>query len=447
MTHWSHYEKVAAIAGELAELGYPITFVVGRSFQSHVEDLHPNITFLPLQGLDDKMTEEDTATYLSLPSGPERELFFMKKVLVDSLLIDGHNTLQDYFKEFCENYGDSKPLISIYDFIVTGHHPILMGKPGIRPDASIGISLAPLALDSNDTFPYRTGKAPHTGPDAREVHRKAYEKRYDNAYERAFHQYWWEKLAEFGVVMETYPYYNHAAGALPDYLLSLGIPEFQFHRSDLRPNVRFFGAFKKVGKQDGDKGAQLPSWWDDIAKAKKEGKKIVAVSQGTLEVNPENLVLPTLEALKDRDDVLVIATFVVSEPEDVPGLVVPSNARVTKFVPFDLLLPLVDVLISNGGYVAVQHSLRVGVPMVVSGTTQDKPETNAIIEYTGVGINLRLQQPGADKIRDAVGEILRDEKFKMNVKAMSEKYEKYDVGREFDQVVSDAVRDWQRKRK
>ncbi|KAF2646682.1 UDP-Glycosyltransferase/glycogen phosphorylase [Massarina eburnea CBS 473.64] len=442
MTQWSHVEKIAAIAVELAALGYPITFIVGRTFQNHIVNLHPNIKFLPLQGLDDKMSDEDTATFLQLSSGVEQEIFIMKKVLADGIK-DGHDTLQSFFKEFRDKYGNKKPLISLYDQTVPGHHPILMGGPGLRPDTSIGISLAPLTLDSNDTYPFRTGKAPHTGPESKELHRKAYEKIFDDRLEREFNQYWWEKLEEAGVKLETYPRILHAMGSLPDYLMTLGVPEFQFPRSDLRPNVRYFGAFKKVGKQGDDTVSQLPSWWEDVVKAKAEGLKIVAVSQGTVEVRPEDLVLPALEALKDRKDILVIATFVVSEPEDVPGLVVPSNARVAKFVPYDLLLPLVDVLVTNGGYGAVQHCLRLGVPMVVSGEGQDKTETNAIIEYTGVGINLKGRYPGVDSIRDAVARILEDETFKTNVKSLSTKYEKYDIAREFDRVISDAVRDWQ----
>ena len=104
--------------------------------------------------------------------------------------------------------------------------------------------------------------------------------------------------------------------------------------------MHHFGAFKKVGEAKGA-AKQMPSWWDDIAKAKSEGKKIVLVSQGTVEAKFEELTLPTLDVLKDRTDVLVIATFAIVEPQEVPGLVVPDNARVAKFVPFDVLLPLV----------------------------------------------------------------------------------------------------------
>jgi len=334
MMEWSHVEKIASVAVALAELGYPITFITARIFQSQISTLHPNIHFSPMQGPDDKMTEEEKKTLESLPS-EEQAMYLMKVVLVDRMDA-GHDTLQAHFEQFRQTYGHDKPLISLFDCTLTGHHPILLGAPGIRPDASIGINLHPLTLNSNDTFPFEMGQAPHQGPDKVEVHQKAYAdiaQASSGAYDA-----WWDKLKELGAVQESYPSILQGMNQYPDYLLTMGAPEFEFPRTDLRPNVRYFGAFKKVGnKGDG----QVPSWWDDIAKAKQEGKKIVLVSQGTLEANFEELTLPTLDVLKDRSDVLVIATFAVMEPQEVPGLVIPDNARVAKFVPFDVLLPLV----------------------------------------------------------------------------------------------------------
>jgi UDP:flavonoid glycosyltransferase YjiC (YdhE family) len=126
-----------------------------------------------------------------------------------------------------------------------------------------------------------------------------------------------------------------------DRILSLGVPEFEFPRSGIRPTDHYFGGFKKPQRSAVER-ADLPSWWSDILDAKQQGKNIVAVSQGTVKTDLSDLVLPTLEALKGRDDILVVATTVAVEPSDVPDLVVPQNARVAKFVPYDLLSPLVS---------------------------------------------------------------------------------------------------------
>ncbi|KAF2113514.1 hypothetical protein BDV96DRAFT_647777 [Lophiotrema nucula] len=440
VTHWSHLEKIAAIAVELASLGYPITFLTGRIFENHVSKLHPNIKFSAFLGLDDKLTAEDYAEWARIPPGPEQELWVMKKVLMDGMA-DNQETIQVQFREFKERYGNEKPLIFMADQSFSGHWPVLLGAPGIRPNSTIGISIAPLTLESNHTYPFRSGKVPETGPDAKEKHWKAYQDYRNDVFEKSLNNYYTEKLRELGATDEPFPSLMVGMNILPDKLLQLGVPGFEFSRPDATQDVRYFGAFKTVGKSVDDQ--KIPVWWDDIANAKKAGKKIIAVSQGTVETNPEDLVLPTIEALKDRDDVLLVATFVTTEPEEVKGLgEVPANTRVAKFVPYDLLLPMVDILVSNGGYGAVQHCLRLGIPMVVSGLSQDKATTNSLVEHTGVGLNLGKRAPSKEKIGPAVVKLIEDESFKKNAAKLSKEYENYDVGRVTDGLIREVVRDW-----
>jgi hypothetical protein len=343
-TQWSHVEKVAAIAMELATLGYPITFLTGRIFEKEISNLHRNIKFVPFLGLDDKMSDSDIAEYMAIPNGPEKELFIMKKVLVDGMPSQ-HESIQAELKSLRQKWGKDRPLLSIFDQTVSGNYPIIFGAPGLKADANIGISLAPLTLESNDTFPFRTGKVPHTGPDATQVHKKAYEEYYASYYVKELNEAWWAKLRSMGAVQPSYPGIMEGINLAPEYLLALGIPEFEFPRSDIRSNVQYFGALKKSGVKldDEEKETVLPSWWSDIEKAKKEGKKIVAVSQGTVEGDLTDLVLPTIEALQDEENILLIATTVLVDPKDVEGLVVPTNTRVEKFVSYDLLLPLVSL--------------------------------------------------------------------------------------------------------
>lgn len=336
----SHVEKIAPIAVALAELGHPVTFICGRVFENYVSSLHPNIAFQPFEGNDDKFSEEDMKYWMSLPSGIEKEIWATNKVIVDGAP-DAHNTYQAYFKNFRDRYGDTKPLISLYDCTVIGHQTVHLGVPGIKPDASIGISLLPLLLHSNETFPSRLGRKPHQGPDAQEVHQKAYESiKTENPYEWEVSQAWWAKLKEMGSPRDDFPQVLDGMNVNSDYLVTMGIPEFEFPRKNVGIDLRYFGALKKPQEQQSE-SSDLPSWWNDVIQAKAEGKKIVVVSQGTVETKPEELILPTLEALKDREDVFVVATFYTSEPEEVPGLVVPENARVAKYVPHNALLPLV----------------------------------------------------------------------------------------------------------
>jgi UDP:flavonoid glycosyltransferase YjiC (YdhE family) len=87
---------------------------------------------------------------------------------------------------------------------------------------------------------------------------------------------------------------------------------------------------------------------------------------------------------------------------------IPSNAIVEAFVPFTALMPHVDVMVTNGGFGGVQFALAHCVPLVVAGTTEDKPEVAARVAWSGAGINLATRSPAPDHIRRAVHQVLTD---------------------------------------
>jgi hypothetical protein len=336
--HWSHYEKIAKIAVVLADLGYPITFITGRIFENEASSLHPNITFYAIHGKADKMTAEDYEEMKRFkPGSKEEELFMMQKSFIESMP-DQRDTLEHVFQDFSDQYGDTKPLISMFDVPYLAHHPILLGASSVKkPDSSIGLNCHPILLNSIDTFPSHLGRPPHNGPDAQAIHREANKPEHMDFTTREISRAYWKKIQELGATKDYGWQLYHVLQAVPDHLMTLGVPEFNFPRSDLRPNVHYFGALPSSKRRNTD--VKLPEWWGDIPKAKQEGKKIVAVSQGTVGLNLKDLLIPTLEALKDRDDILVIATTVAVEVADVPGLFIPKNTRAAKFVPYDLLLP------------------------------------------------------------------------------------------------------------
>ena len=129
------------------------------------------------------------------------------------------------------------------------------------------------------------------------------------------------------------------------------------------------------------------------------------VTQGTLDnADLGRLLLLTTRALAG-DDVLVVATTGGPDPAPLrPGL--PANARLERFVPHDLLLPHVDVMVTNGGYGGVQQALANGVPLVVAGDSEDKPEVAARVQWSGTGINLHTGRPSQAMVARAVRRVL-----------------------------------------
>ena len=68
-------------------------------------------------------------------------------------------------------------------------------------------------------------------------------------------------------------------------------------------------------------------------------------------------------------------------------------------------------MVTNGGYGAVQRALATGVPLVVAGDTEDKPEVAARVAWSGAGIDLRTGTPTAKAVRNAVREVLGDGRY------------------------------------
>ncbi|KQW39955.1 glycosyltransferase [Rhizobacter sp. Root404] len=97
-----------------------------------------------------------------------------------------------------------------------------------------------------------------------------------------------------------------------------------------------------------------------------------------------------------------------------------ANARAAEYLPYDELLPKTAVFVTNGGYGGVQYALRHGVPIVVSGGQEDKPEVGARVAWSGEGRRLRLS-PKVSDLRDAIKAVLQDDRYRSAAAAMAER--------------------------
>ncbi|WP_239476444.1 glycosyltransferase [Nocardia arizonensis] len=196
---------------------------------------------------------------------------------------------------------------------------------------------------------------------------------------------------------------------LADRILQFTVPGFEYPRHDLPPSVVFTGPIPTPAAGEGG----LPSWWPVSDGA----KKIVHVTQGTWDNRDfDHLLRPSLSALSQRPDVLVVACTGGSCTPIGP---LPANAYAADFVPYDRLLPRVDVMITNGGYGGVNQALRYGVPLIVAGDTADKPETAARVAYVGAGIDLGTARPRPAAILAAVDRVLSCRSFRATANRMA----------------------------
>jgi UDP:flavonoid glycosyltransferase YjiC (YdhE family) len=124
---------------------------------------------------------------------------------------------------------------------------------------------------------------------------------------------------------------------------------------------------------------------------------------------------------------------------DTGDLITPTNAKVEAFVPFVPLLPKVDVLITNGGYGAVQQALSFGVPLVVAGDTEEKAFTAARVAWTGAGIDLGTRRPTPEQIRAAVHTVLGGAQYREQAQRLRKNFFRYDALTEIARSVNTLI--------
>ena len=156
-------------------------------------------------------------------------------------------------------------------------------------------------------------------------------------------------------------------------------------------------------------------------------RKVVLVTQGTVANHNFNLLVgPTLAALANEPDVLVVATAGGRPTDAIPGPV-PFNARVSSYLPFEWLLPKVDVLVTNGGYGSVNQAMSFGIPLVTAGLTEDKADVNARVAWSGVGINLATNEPSEEALRRAVRTVLDQPGYRLRARQMADEFAAIDT--------------------
>jgi UDP:flavonoid glycosyltransferase YjiC (YdhE family) len=219
-------------------------------------------------------------------------------------------------------------------------------------------------------------------------------------------------LAGLGVPRLSMNFFD-ARVALPDAYLQMTVRSFEIPHRDLPASVHFMGALPIIPNQ-----APLPPWAHELDGS----RNVVLVTQGTLSNhNFGQLVSPTLAALANEPDVLVVVTAGGRTVDAVAGPI-PRNARLASYLPFEWVLPKADVFVTNGGYGSVNQALSYGVPLVTAGLTEDKIDVNVRVAWSGVGINLATNEPTSEALRAAVRDVLDKPSYRARASVMAKEF-------------------------
>ncbi len=372
-----HVSPMLVLVRSLARRGHDIRWYGGRKFAPAIEAA--GARFEPLRQAPDW---DDANIDAALPAlRGKRGLGRVKTQLREMFIAPMGAQLRDL-----ETISDAfSPDVLIADSAHLGAS--LLAETRSMPWVGLGISA--LMFPSVDTAPFGSALPPGTHPGRNKLLNWLIFRMLFGGVNRAYRR----GRAAAGRPAGTEMYFDVIA---PDLFLQPTIPELEYPRSDLPPQVQFIGPLVP------GPGAEraLPAWWPELEAAHRRGVPIVLVTQGTLATDPRELIVPALRGLAE-EDVFIVATTEHIDP-------VPANARIAPFIPFHALMPMVSVMVTNGGYGGVQTAVRAGVPLVIAGGSEEKPEIAARVAWSGAGIDLRTGRPKPARVRSAVQRILRE---------------------------------------
>ena len=312
------------------------------------------------------------------------------------------------------------------DYGFFGVLPFVLGARAARPPVLL-YGTTPMMFSSRDTAPGGLGLPPSTSPLGRLRNRTL------NLLSQKVLLRQSQKAANYQLHRlnsRELPMFLLDSGALADRFIAPTVPEFDYPRSDLPANVRYVGMVHPTPTTK----FRPPVWWPTL-----DGDRpVVHVTQGTVDnADLSRLLRPTIEALAD-ENVMVVATTGSPHVSEL-DFSIPPNTYVADHIPHDLLLPKVDVMVTNGGYGAVQRALSTGVPLVVAGNTEDKPEVAARVAWAGAGIDLKTGTPTAKAVRNAVREVLGNGRYLRQARELEVAYAQRDGVAEIAALIDEVV--------
>ncbi|OAA56765.1 UDP-glucuronosyl/UDP-glucosyltransferase [Cordyceps fumosorosea ARSEF 2679] len=426
-----HTYPILRIVEELVLRGYDVTFLAGDDFKDRAAAAGAHhVTVPPYNNIPGIIAELTAIT-----DNSERVARAMMRLFIEPTA-DRMTVLYPAL-ERVKRENPSHKIVLLTESFFLGDHPLYFGAPlpegfTTRPRA-VNINACCYGLSSVDTAPFGLTVVPDGTTESRAIYKQMYSDLLSGPLSAAM-TLQKKTFTDLGAEDLEHVQGRHPLDVITtaaDVTLQMCPPSLEYQRSDVHPKVRFVGALPpRLSKQS----FTAPPFWDAVTQG---DKPVVVVSQGTVAVHYDQLLVPTMHALADRDDLVVVAILGSRGAKLYDEVAVPSNCHVVDYLSYDRLLPYASVFIVNAGYGGFMHGVVNGVPMVLAGASEDKPEVANRAEFAGVGINLRTGTPSQTQIRDAVDEVLSNSRYAKRVKEVQVENEKM---RAMDSVEEEILR-------
>ncbi|KAI0123595.1 hypothetical protein BJ170DRAFT_598809 [Xylariales sp. AK1849] len=419
-----HLSPLIRIANDLHRRGWPISFLGPTAHRARIEAA--GAAFYGLKGdadLDDKL-------YYERPTIPGyNDLHWVERGKVDlrlqclEPLVTQWENLKSALLTLHHQEPDRQVIIMAEAFFL-GIMPLKYGAllpSGVRSPKTVCVSVTVPALWSVDLPPFVHPLPFDPTPAGRARNGQMWEKRARSI--RPLTELLDHKLLAAGATRGVgEPFLAGSNYKCHDVILQLGVPGFEYPRCDWPSGFKFAGLVQGVAK--GVVTEPPFPWWHELPTNSSldfqdpRRKKVVLVAQGTVETDPRDLIVPTIQAFAEKGDILVVGVLGWKDATLSDSIRVPSNVRIADYLSYDAALEHADVWVHNAGYGAVNHGIAHGVPMVVAGEGMDKTENARRVAWTGIGVDLGSARPTVEQVRQGIASVLHQHSFTERVRAL-----------------------------
>jgi hypothetical protein len=284
-----HVNPMLAIARILMTDGHEVAIYTGSAFRARVEVAGAEFFSLPPDADLDPTNPFARVPELKVMSpGLDWLRVVMERIFVDTIPAQ-HEGIQRLLQSFA-------PDVIIGDDMFFGVLPMLLGRRSKRPPIVMcGTSI--LHWPREDGAPLFLGLPPATTPKQRAEYATV-ARDFHEVVDRPVGLRLNKLLKELGAGPTSMSLFHSTVG-LADAYLQLSVPGFEFPR-DIPRSVHFVGTPPIIPGQ-----APLPPWAHELDGS----RRVVLVTQGTVANHNFGLLIgPTLAALANEPDVLVVAT-------------------------------------------------------------------------------------------------------------------------------------------
>jgi UDP:flavonoid glycosyltransferase YjiC (YdhE family) len=418
-----HVNPLLVVARMLQNAGHETAIYTGSLFREKAQAAGSR--FYPLPADVDFDLRDVGATFpewRKYTPGPQQLLYTMKNIFANAIPSQFHG-LVAVLQEFPAD-------LIVHETAFFGVLPLLLGARSSRP-ASACLSISSIPLPREDGAPNGPGLPPATDAAQREQYRSSAEHIAEILTDpvREHTDRILDKLGAQGLpgwIIES-------SALLSDLILQPCIPSFEFpYREPSGKKVHFIGSLFPEGS-----GAVPPQ----VKEAREAGRSIVLVSQGTVANDDLGLLAaPVIQALGKHADKLILITTGGKPADSIPCPLSPNTVAV-PYLNFAEVFPYVDVLVALGGYGTVTQALSCGVPMVLAGRGQDKPEIAARVEWTGAGIRLDTGTPSVAQLREAVEQVLSNPSYRAGARKLALEFAAFNGARDVPRLLETLVSD------